>query len=52
MKTLALECSDTFEEYDPESIVIKINIWRQDLESLVEEVLKPRLITMKRSASL
>lgn len=41
MKTLALECSDTFEEYDPESIVIKINIWRQELESLVEEVLKP-----------
>jgi hypothetical protein len=45
MKTLAFEEKlpiDTFEEYDPNQMVIKINWWRIGIVSLAEDVLKPR----------
>jgi hypothetical protein len=45
MKTLAFEeklPTDTFEEYDPNQMVIKINWWRIGIVSLAEDVLKPR----------
>ena len=44
MKTLALEeklDSETFEEYDPEAMIIKVNFWRPGLEALTKEVLLP-----------
>ena len=44
MRTLALEEKleeEAFEEYDPNSIQIKINFWRPGLEALTEEVLQP-----------
>jgi hypothetical protein len=47
MKTLAFEeklPTDTFEEYDPNQMVIKINWWRIGIVSLAEDVLKPRYV--------
>ena len=44
MKTLAFEekaDSDTFEEYDPDNMIIKVNVWREGLTSLSEDALKP-----------
>ena len=44
LKTLALEekiDSEEFEKYDPNLIVVKINLWREGLTSLIEEVLQP-----------
>ena len=42
MKTLALEektPDETFEEYDPDSMLIKVNFWRSGLEALTDEIL-------------
>lgn len=42
MKTLVLEekgDEDMFEEYNPNQIIVKINLWRSGLTSLGEEVL-------------
>ena len=44
LKTLALEektDSEEFEKYDQNLIVVKINLWREGLTSLIEEVLQP-----------
>jgi len=44
MKTLAFEeklPGEVFEDYDPNSMLIKVNFWRSGLEALTEEVLKP-----------
>jgi len=44
MRTLILEQKENdavFEEYDPQSMVVKINLWRANIESLSEEILKP-----------
>jgi len=51
MKTLALEEKQThesFEEYDPDSMVLKLNMWRTELSSLIEEVLQPVHINVKK----
>lgn len=32
---------DVFMEYDPKNIVVKINVWRDDLTLLTETYLKP-----------
>ena len=53
MRTLALEeklSDEIFEDYDPDSMQIKVNFWRDGLESLTEEVLKP--IELKVSKQL
>ena len=44
MKTLALEektSDETFDEYDPDSMLIKVNFWRPGLEALTDEILQP-----------
>lgn len=44
MKTLAFEekqPSQVFEEYDPNQMVVKVNVWRDGIQSLSEDVLKP-----------
>lgn len=44
MKTLALEektDDEVFEEYDPDSMVVKVSMWREGLVSLSEDALKP-----------
>jgi hypothetical protein len=44
LKTLLLEekAEDAvFEDYDPDSILVKLNPWRPDLPSLLEEYLQP-----------
>lgn len=51
MKTLALEeklPSDSFEDYDPNQMVVKINLWRQGILSLSEDVLKPRQLKVMK----
>jgi len=51
MKTLALEEKlegEDFEEYDPDSMVLKVNVWRPALTSLIEEVLEPAHIKVKK----
>jgi hypothetical protein len=51
MRTLALEEkleNEVFEDYDPNSIQIKINFWREGLEALTEEVLQPISIKVKK----
>ena len=51
MKTLALEEKleqDSFEEYDPESMIVKVNVWRPGFTSLVEDVLLPTQIKVKK----
>ena len=44
LKTLAFEeklPKETFEDYDPNTMQIKVNFWRSGLEALTDEVLKP-----------
>ena len=44
MKTLAFEekaPGEVFEDYDPDSMLIKANFWRAGLEALTPEVLQP-----------
>jgi hypothetical protein len=51
MKTLVLERrlpGTNFSEYDPNSIVLKINVWKEGFTSLVEDILKPVKITVRR----
>jgi len=51
MKTLAFEekaPGELFEEYDPESMLIKVNFWRSGLEALNEEVLHPVEIKVRK----
>ena len=55
MRTLALEeklADEEFEEYDPNTIQIKINFWRPGLEALTEEVLKPVSIKVQKEMSM
>ena len=51
MKTLAFEeklPEEIFEDYDPNSMLIKVNFWRSGLEALSEEVLKPIELKVKK----
>jgi Ubiquitin carboxyl-terminal hydrolase len=51
MKTLALEEKSTdavFEEYDVNQMVVKVNIWRLEIQSLAEDVLKPTQIKVHK----
>ena len=51
MKTLALEEKlqhESFEDYDPDSMLIKVNFWRPGLEALNEEVLCPVELKVKK----
>ena len=51
MKTLALEekLPDVqFEEYDPDSMIVKVNVWRPGFTSLVEDVLLPTQVKVKK----
>ena len=51
MKTLALEEKlphETFEDYDPSQMVVKVNLWRSDIQSLSEDVLKPRQLKVHK----
>lgn len=42
MKTLILEMKDKeFDEYDPTTMVVKVNIWREGIQALSEDILKP-----------
>jgi hypothetical protein len=55
MKTLVLEekaQGTLFTEYDPLSIVVKINVWRSGLQSLVEDILMPVRITIKKDIAM
>jgi hypothetical protein len=55
LKSLALEVKkdeDSFEDYDPEQIQIKVNVWREDIKSLDELTLKPIRIFIKKFAKL
>lgn len=55
MKTLAFEeklPNQNFEEYDPNSMVIKVNVWRDEIQSLSEEVLKPTLIKVEKETMM
>ena len=51
MKTLAFEekaPGEIFEEYDHNSMMIKVNFWRSGLEALNEEALKPIEIKVRK----
>jgi hypothetical protein len=51
MKTLAFEekaPGEIFEEYDHNSMMIKVNFWRNGLEALNEEALKPIEIKVRK----
>lgn len=53
LKTLALEEKadvETFVEYDPNQIILKVNVWRQGIHSLSEEVLEPTQIRVTKDA--
>jgi len=55
MRTLALEeklSDEIFEDYDPDSMQIKVNFWRDGLESLTEEVLKPIELKVSKQLSM
>lgn len=55
MKTLAFEeklPNQNFEEYDPNSMVIKVNVWRNGIQSLSEEVLKPTQIKVEKETMM
>ena len=55
MRTLALEeklSEEIFEDYDPDSMQIKVNYWRDGLESLTEEVLKPTELKVSKQLSM
>ena len=55
MKTLALEektPDETFEEYDPDSMLIKVNFWRSGLEALTDEILQPIEIKVQKNMSM
>lgn len=55
MKTLALEekmPGEQFEIYDPTQMIIKINLWREGLLSLSEEILKPTKIRVKQDMTI
>jgi len=54
-KVLAVETKDSNEkwmEYDPNKIVIKINIWRPNLFELEESALKPHRIYLNNDSTL
>ena len=47
MKTLAFEekaAEETFEDYDPNKMCVKVNFWRPGLDALTPEVLHPQEI--------
>lgn len=51
MKTLAFEEKlphETFDDYDPSQMVVKVNLWRADIQSLSEDVLKPRQLKVHK----
>ena len=55
MKTLAFEektGEETFEEYDADSMTVKVNMWRPGLSSLNEEALKPSYLKMKKALTM
>ena len=55
MKTLALEeksPDETFEEYDPDSMLIKVNFWRSGLEALTDEILQPIEIKVQKNMAM
>jgi hypothetical protein len=55
LKTLLLEEKEeeqVFEEYDPESIEVKVNFWRLGMESLTEDGLKPEHIKVKKNLTI
>lgn len=41
-----------FEDYDPNSILVKLNPWRADMPSLLEEDLKPEHFKVKKDAMI
>ena len=41
-----------FEDYDSSMMVVKLNFWREGLESLAEEVLKPEKVKVKKDLSM
>ena len=55
MKTLALEEKtdmEEFDEYDSESMTVKVNMWRPGLVSLSEEALKPSFLKVKKALTM
>ena len=55
MKTLALEektPDETFEEYDPDSMLIKVNFWRSGLEALTDEILQPIEMKVQKNMAM
>ena len=55
MKTLLLEMKDAaeqFEEYDPTRMVVKINVWREGIQALTEECLRPVQVKVQRDMQM
>jgi len=55
MKTLLLEQrlpNEEFEDYDPTWMILKINIFRENLTSLAEDVLKPVQISVPKDMAM
>ena len=55
MKTLALEekvDSEEFDEYDAESMTVKVNVWRPGLVSLNEDTLRPSFLKVKKALTM
>ena len=55
MKTLAFEekgDDDDFVEYDPDSMIVKVNLWKEGLNSLNEESLKPTHTKVRRDLQM
>jgi len=55
LKTVALEQkqdAESFEEYDKDSMVVKVNVWRLSISSLIEEVLLPTNLKVKKDMKM
>jgi hypothetical protein len=50
-KTLILEqklANQEFEEFDPNLILLKINVWRPNLQALTEDIIKPSQLSVQK----
>ena len=55
LKTLALETKQSdgsFEEYDPNLITLKVNIWRRDIQVLDEQNMDPTVLKISKENSM
>lgn len=55
LKTLALEtktADEVFEEYDPNQIILKVNIWRRGITVLDEDTLQPKRMKLSKEDTM